>query len=287
MNFKQRMILHNLNLDYNTHMISYEKQTDRTLNMIMNKFVEKYKDVFDTHNFILEYQDNIFGILTYYILKNIQGVYPFNLKVYGKIKKTKHLFYNKKDIITKWRAKHRKNTIFINCFNPLYYVDFSEKDFNDLSKSISIIDKFTPEQLNHLCCFFNLWNKDNKELLNPLNGMIISTINEIFNKISNGNALPKVFYNKYCNPIPDIIIYKLNGDESDFPEYDRILKEEKNYIVVYECPKEKEQFIIDNLNFFINSRNAAIKGYNLNISEEKINRLKEQREEYIGENIYS
>ena len=117
--------------------------------------------------------------------------------------------------------------------------------------------------------------------------MIISTINEIFNKISNGNALPKVFYNKYCNPIPDIIIYKLNGDESDFPEYDKILKEEKDYIVFYECPKEKEQFIIDNLNFFINSRNAAIKGYNLNISEEKINRLKEQREEYIGENIYS
>jgi hypothetical protein len=48
-----------------------------------------------------------------------------------------------------------------------------------------------------------------------------------------------------------------------------------------------KQFIIDNLNFFINSRNAAVKGYNLNVSEEKINRLKEQREEYIGENIYS
>ena len=80
---------------------------------------------------------------------------------------------------------------------------------------------------------------------------------------------------------------KAEAWESDFPEYDRILKEEKNYIVFYECPKEKEQFIIDNLNFFINSRNAAIKGYNLNISEEKINRLKEQREEYIGENIYS
>ena len=107
MNFKQRMILHNLNLDYNTHMVNYEKQTDRTLNMIMNKFVEKYRDIFNTYNFILEYQDNIFGVLTYYILKNIQGVYPFNLRVYGKIKKTKHLFYNKKDIITKWRAKHK------------------------------------------------------------------------------------------------------------------------------------------------------------------------------------
>lgn len=46
MNFKQRMILHNLNLDYNTHMVNYEKQTDRTLNMIMNKFVEKYRDIF-------------------------------------------------------------------------------------------------------------------------------------------------------------------------------------------------------------------------------------------------
>ena len=69
MNFKQRMILHNLNLDYNTHMISYEKQTDRTLNMIMNKFVEKYKDIFDTHNFILEYQDNILVFLHIIFLK--------------------------------------------------------------------------------------------------------------------------------------------------------------------------------------------------------------------------
>ena len=50
MNFKQRMILHNLNLDYNTHMVNYEKQTDRTLNMIMNKFVEKYRDIFNYLN---------------------------------------------------------------------------------------------------------------------------------------------------------------------------------------------------------------------------------------------
>ena len=134
---------------------------------------------------------------------------------------------------------------------------------------------------------FNLWDKNNKELLVPLNGMVISTMNEIFNKMSIGNTLPKIFYDKYCNPIPDIKVYELNGDESDFSEYDKILKEEKDYILFYKCPKEKEQFIIDNLNFFINSRNAAIKGYNLNISEEKINRLKEQREEYIGENIYS
>ena len=108
--------------------------------------------------------------------------------------------------------------------------------------------------------------------------MIISTINEIFNKISNGNALPKVFYNKYCNPIPDIKVYELNGDESDFSEYDKILKEEKDYILFYKCPKEKEQFIIDNLNFFINSRNAAIKGYNLNISEDELKKLKNEWE---------
>ena len=88
--FEQRLIVYNMNLDYQKEF-NYEEQTNRTLNTIMNNFVHNYKNMFNTHTFILEYQDDVFGIITYNILKNIQGIYNFDLKVFGKVKKTKNL----------------------------------------------------------------------------------------------------------------------------------------------------------------------------------------------------
>lgn len=276
MNFEQRMIAHNMNLDYQT-ISDYEHQTDRTLNRIMNKFVADYKDYFDTHTFVLEYQDNIFGVLTYYILKNIQGVYSFDLKVYGKIKKTKKLFYNKKDIIKKWKLKRLTNTIKINCFNPLYYVEFDEKDFNDLSNSISIIKQFTPQQLKYLCKFFNIITVYNADVLAPLSNEFIN------NYFSYGSFYKK----KYSNPIPGINKYHLTGTEEDFVTFDCILKEEENTINFYYCPEDKEKWVKDNLNYYINSRNAAQKGINLNLPDEEFEKIIEQREAYLNENVHS
>jgi len=277
-NFEHRLLKHNLNLDYDKN-INYEFQTDRTLNSIMNNFIEKNKENFQNKIFILEYQDNIFGILTYYILKNIQGVYPFKLKVCGKIKKTKKLFYNKKDIIKKWRIKHKKNLIFINCFNPLYYVKFSKEDFNDLSNSISIINKFTPEQFSFLIKFFNLNKEKYRDILEPV---LYGIEDEIFSFYKKNYKEKYLFAAK-----PSIKIWHLKGTEEDFSLYDEILKTEDKTINLYACPKENEDFLICNLNSYINSRNSIIKRYNLNLSEEEIIKLLKEKEEYYAKNFYS
>lgn len=286
MNFEQRMIAHNMNLDYQT-ISDYEHQTDRTLNRIMNKFVADYKDYFDTHTFVLEYQDNIFGVLTYYILKNIQGVYSFDLKVYGKIKKTKKLFYNKKDIIKKWKLKQLTNTIKINCFNPLYYVEFDEKDFNDLSNSISIIERFTPIQLQHLCNFFNIKKEENIEIAESAINIKQFYITLLFLNSYRHSSLKSIYKEKYSNPIPGLCKYYLTGTEEDFSIFDRILKEEGNTINFYYCPEDKEKWVKDNLNYYINSRNAAQKGINLNLPDEEFEKIIEQREAYLNENVHS
>lgn len=274
--FEQRLIVYNMNLDYQKEF-NYEEQTNRTLNTIMNNFVHNYKNMFNTHTFILEYQDDVFGIITYNILKNIQGIYNFDLKVFGKVKKTKNLFYNNKDIITKRKLKQFDNIIKINCFNPLYYVDFSIKDFNDLSNSISLIDRFTPQQLKYLCKFFNLNDIKNKEILQPLLKMNFFTLNTLyvnFNNFTNS----KVLKEKYTINIPKFRVYNLTGTEEDFPIFDLMLKQEKESIYFYYCPEDKEQFVINNLNHFINSRNAAIKGYNLNIPKDELEKLKNEWE---------
>ena len=274
--FEQRLIAYNMNLDYQKEF-NYEEQTNRTLNTIVNNFVHNYKNMFNTHTFILEYQDDVFGIITYNILKNIQGIYNFDLKVFGKVKKTKNLFYNNKDIITKRKLKQFDNIIKINCFNPLYYVDFSGKDFNDLSNSISLIDRFTPQQLEYLCKFFNLNDIKNKEILQPLLKMDFFTLNTLyvnFNNFTDSKALKE----KYTMNIPKFQVYNLTGTEEDFSIFDLILKQEKESIYFYYCPEDKEQFVINNLNYFINSRNAAIKGYNLNIPKDELKKLKNEWE---------
>jgi hypothetical protein len=278
MDIEQRLIVHNLNLDYQKEF-NYERQTSKTLNIIMNNFIHDYKEKFDTHTFLLEYNDDICSIISYYILKNIQGIYDFNLKVFGRIKNTKKLFYNNKDIIKKRKLKYIDNIIKINSFNPLYYVDFTEKDFNDLSNSISLINRFTIKQLKYICKFFNLNTIQNKKIIYPLLDKDSLFLHTLYNCLRFTNN--KIIKDKYCIKVKKFKVYELTGTEEDFPIFDSILEDEQDSLCFYYCPKEKEEFIKNNLNHFINSRNAAISGYNLNIPKDELNNLKKEWEGFL------
>lgn len=284
-NYEYRLIKHILNLDYDKNY-DYEKQTNITLNRIMNNFVKNHIDYFENSIFIIDYTDDIYGFLTYSILKNIQGVYPFNLKIIGKVKRTKKLFYNKKDII-RVKRKFNKNVIFINCFNPLYYVDFPAKKFNNLSNSISLIESFTPEQLYFLCEFFALNKEKYRKILSPILSKITPNLINFYQEKGNIKDYKEQSFN-----LPKIKLWKLKGTDEDFPIYDEILKTENDFINIYECPKDNEkiQFIKINLNYFINARNAALDRYNLvtnEYSEEIYKKLTKEREEYYAKNFYS
>lgn len=264
---EQRIVYHNYNLDYQK-FDNYENQTSWTLNLIMNDFVKLFKDKFKTHTFIVNYTDDIFGILTYHILKNIQGVYNFNFKLYGRNKKTIGYIPRKFFISLKDKIK-TKNIVDINCFNSTLYVKNNRFVFNKKVKGYSPLKSFTPEQLIHLCKFYSLFKKENHRILVDLSG--VNLLNDFCNRKgikSNTIKLNKKYF------IPKIKIYELNGDETDFPLYDKILKEEENYIYFYYCPEDKIDFLKVNLNTYIKGRNAAISKWNLNISRKYIESIK-------------
>lgn len=270
MNHHDRLLFHNLNLDYPkiidyTQRIDYEAQTNYTLNRVMNNFISQFINSFENTTFIVNYTDDTFGLITYNILLTIESCYDINFYLYGKNKKTKKYIDNKY-VIKKRKLKHLDNIIYIECFNPLYYVEKHKKYFNDLS-IVSLIDKFTPEQFIILSHFYSIPSEP------------IYNINfNILDIFCNRNNLP-MFITEYVDlPMKQIKVYNLTGTEEDFKTFDKILEEEDKYMCFYMCPEDKENFIITNLNPFINSRNAAIKGFNLNIPNWLIMEYKKQED---------
>lgn len=260
-------IRHNLNLDYQI-ALDYEEQTAVTLNKIMNNFVHQFKKYFSTHTFILHYNDDIFSLISYYILKNIQGVYHFDLKIFGSIKNTKKYIYKKKDKIGNFKKKRLKKVINLSSFHPIYYVK-NLKDFsNKMDMSYSPINRFTIEQLQIICKFFDIEDTNIKRDLLDSTASIFKNNYNLISAISCQDVIKE----KYGTLIPYKEI-KLNGDESDFILFDEILNEEENYIYKYRIPSEadKVNFIKVNLNHYINARNAVSPPYNIicgNLKEE-------------------
>ena len=251
MNHHERLLFHNLNLDYPKEF-DYEAQTNYTLNKVMNEFISEFINSFEDTTFVVNYTDDTFGLITYNILLTIQSCYDIEFYLYGKNKKTKN-YINKKYVIKKRKLKHLNNVIYIECFNPLYYVAKHKKYFNDLS-IVSLISKFTPRQFTIMSQFYNIpddtiYNTNYPQLECFCNrGQLYLPIEEYTNL-----------------PLKPIKVYNLSGTEEDFQIFDKILSEEDNYLCFYMCPSDREEFIMENLNPYINSRNAAIRGYNLNI----------------------
>ena len=153
MNHHERLLFHNLNLDY-PKGFDYEAQTNYTLNKVMNEFISEFINSFEDTTFVVNYTDDTFGLITYNILLTIQSCYDIEFYLYGKNKKTKN-YINKKYVIKKRKLKHLNNIIYIECFNPLYYVAKHKKYFNDLS-IVSLISKFTPRQFMIMSRFYNI-----------------------------------------------------------------------------------------------------------------------------------
>ena len=285
-------LIHNLNLDYKkSDNIDYEKQTDITLNRIMNNFVDKNKDKFKDTAYILEYNDDFISLISYYILKNIQGIYPFKLYLYGETKKTKKLINNKKDILFSKRKLKRikrkeKNIEYLGSFNPIYYVEKVCRSSNNLEfiltsenykrigydnireylNDSSIVKTFTLEQFKILFKFFNIDSYFSSGVLNTKR-MIYNSFCKTLDCSKIKTILDEKNYNR-LNKEREIVTFKLNGNENDFKIYDEILTADKNNkICQYECDrtKEKDEFIMNNLNYYINSRNAYRPEYNVNI----------------------
>ena len=74
MNHHERLLFHNLNLDY-PKGFDYEAQTNYTLNKVMNEFISEFINSFEDTTFVVNYTDDTFGLITYNILLTIQSCY--------------------------------------------------------------------------------------------------------------------------------------------------------------------------------------------------------------------
>lgn len=257
-----KIIYNFLNLDYPNKIINYENQTNKTVCKVMNHFIDTYKDYFNNKIFILISQDDIYSLIAYNILKNIQGTYSFNLKIFGKRKKLKkHI--PKKEFISKMKINSKKikqDIIFISSFNPIYKVENNSKVYKDLGSDsfFKIIDIFTPMQFYILSNFYsikdqNLLKDFKKEKF--LDFKWFTLHNGTFQKD------PYIFNNEYFINITnkylkekEIYLIKFSGNNSDFPIFDNIIKTDN--ICLYFFNKEKEKFLETNLNPYINSMNC-------------------------------
>lgn len=269
---KNELFRYGLNLDYPRPDIDYLNQTNTTVSKIMNDFVGQYKNNFKDKKFILFYNDDIYSLIAYQILKNIQGIYPFTLQLYGKRKNTKKLI-NKKEFLTFLSKKSSiKNAIYISCFNPIYKVKNSKISFKELSNPncYCIIDKFTPTQFRILSNFYHI--NDSKLLRDMTTKKFLDFDNfTLYRDVKNINSISKNsfylgckdFYNETINKITEINLIKFKGNKDDFTLFDKVLKNCDNKIYYYFYDKKSYQFLIENFNPYINSVNV-INEYNSN-----------------------
>lgn len=269
-NISYKIIYNYLNLDYPNGLISYSDQTNKTICKIMNDFINIYKNDFNFKTFILVSQDDIYSLIAYNILKNIQGMYKFNLKIIGKRKNTKE-FIKKNNFINKFKLKKIKqdNIIYISCFNPIYKVKNNKNTFKELRANnyYNIIDKFTPLQFQIISEFYAI---KNEKLLQEFkqNYFLDFKWFTLHDGTFENNAGIDIFNNEYFydiiknkfNQINTYII-KLNGNENDFILFDSLIKTDG--IFLYFFDNKNIDFLKENLNFYISPKNA-IKNYNSN-----------------------
>lgn len=257
-----KIIYNSLNLDYPNKIIDYENQTNKTVCKIMNNFIDTYKDYFNDKIFVLISQDDIYSLIAYNILKNIQGTYTFNLKILGKRKNLKK-YIPKKEFISKIKINSKKikqDIIFISSFNPIYKVENSSKVYKNLNSdsSFKIIDIFTPMQFYILSSFYSIKDQDllkkfkEKDFLDfrwfTLNNGTFQKDSCIFNNNYFTNIVDKYLKEK------EVYLIKFLGDNSDFSIFDDIIR--TNNICLYFFDKEKKEFLETNLNMYINPINC-------------------------------
>lgn len=266
---RNKLIFNALNLDYPRANQNYINQTNTTISTIMNDFIKQYYNNFKDTYFILLYNDDIYSLIAYQILKNIQGIYPFKLKILGKRKNTK-IETNKKDFLNYFQLNKikKENIIYISCFNPIYKVKNSILPFKELRNNCyNIIEKFTPIQFKIMTNFYAI--KNNK-LLSEFNNGFFEQFCDFSNSKGFFQKCTLIFTNPYFdNIIKDIKtldLIQLQGNEEDFLIFDQIVKTSNNHICFYYYDINNKEFLMNNLNSYINPANIICNNNSNNIT---------------------
>lgn len=195
-NADRKIVHHCLNMDYHNYsnFRTFQGQTNYLIQTLMNDFISRYKNFFSTHDFIIEWKDDVISLIGYKIIKNIQGLFPFNFYILGNRKKTKK-YLQKEKMITKNKISKLSDIVYISCFNPIYYVMSHNYSFNNFSDTYYLMSKFTPTQL--MIAAKDFYQIDNHLISNTFKN------NEVLN------------FDNFCNCIIDTPIPKIKLDKPE------------------------------------------------------------------------
>lgn len=252
---------YSLNLDFPQHL-DLQNQTNNLINFIMNDFVIKFEESFKNKYVVYEYQDDLYSIVGYHILKHIQAIVPFNLLIINK-----KLFYNYKlketFINEKKLNKLKDKIIFVSAYNPIYKVFNNKKIFRKFDKQYNIIEHLTLEEVKMISLFYkiNIHKTDRKLLQDE------SLIQ--FNNFCNGTVDS---IDKIGVPPRDvnlILVVRLSGNfEQDKEKLDKVVNTDG--LIFYEVENEDCETFKSGFEFYLkNKANIPDKKY-FNINESQM-----------------
>ena len=244
------LLVNGLNLDLPNDIISYEDQTNKTITKIMNNFIKNNGKYFSNKTFYITSNNDLPTLITYSILKGINAIYEFSFKVIGDISRIKKYlkFENEIDNHSIGDILRLEDTIIVSPFNPIYYV---KKDFEIYKNSIqgidtiNLIESLAPKQLEIIADFYGIdmskFKKNSQEIGQLHRGLTFESHN--------------LSENKHITNKPKIKIVELEGDETDFELFDKIINTDD--CCFYFIKEEFVETLKANLNPFIKSKNAA------------------------------
>ena len=171
---KKLILRYRLNMDYKIEGLSLEKQTNFLINDIIN---DLYKKIDSSKIIVYEYNDDLISLIGYDVLKAIQSIKPFKLKIYGKKpKKTRKMIKAKESFISQRKVKKLikdSKCFIISSFSPIYKVGNVKHISNkfDFQYDYRLMDRFTPDEISMSQKFYHIgyikdYQKINGEKIN-------------------------------------------------------------------------------------------------------------------------
>lgn len=247
------------------------KNTDMTIVKSIHTFLQIFdSEIKQNYTFIIKYDNDIFSLLAYKIIKNASIILGKDLDIRyyceNLTPEEKEYFKGIKPIGLR-KAKKLKKAVLITGFNPICNVDADgtfSKIFIDIYRPL---EHFTPKNLRILQNFYFDKEKDKKIFVKNLG---LRNENEqnwesyfsypITNMKNNNteNFETETFLRKHLetlkNNVP-VVIFTLSGTERDFPLYDFILKSSKEgNIHIYYVDGDID-FVKTNLSPYLDFRN--------------------------------
>lgn len=254
------------------------RNTDYSVAKAIRTFIEKYKsEIRQNYTFIIDYQNDIFSLLAYKIIKSSSSVVgkDYDIRYCGKLKteEEKAYFKNERPIGIK-KAQKLKKAVLITGFHPICNVI----DLNYFSKFFieiyNPLEHFTPQCLSILQDYYTDKEKDKAIIIENLGERDVKEkfwFDYFSYPMKYPDTLDIIRVNvkmEKDNLVPPYVCFTLSGTEQDFPLYDFILKSSKEgNIHLYIIPEDKVDFVKTNLSPYLDFRNQ-INDLNLITKEE-------------------